>query len=162
MTFTSAGTEWTIKHEIKEVPFGMLLPKVVLTALCIVQGLIPFAYFQVIIQVFQKAKGSTLTAPFNQLNLNDHIFTAMNGVSISIPGFVNGASSAATPVVILLVVAAAFVIARLFRNSGGSTDREVPTWLCGYTDLNNLNRYRDRSMFSSLKKFLWWTGGNVK
>ena len=162
MTFTSAGTEWTIKHEVKEVPFGMLLPKVVLTALCIVQGLIPFVYFQVIIQVFQKAKGSILTGPFNQLNLNDNIFTAMNGISISIPGFANGAASAATPVVILLVVAAAFIIARLFRNSGGSTDREVPTWLCGYTDLNNLNRYRDRSMFSSLKKFLWWTGGNVK
>ena len=86
----------------------------------------------------------------------------MNGVSISIPGFVSGVSSAATPIVILLVVAAAFVIARLFRNSGGSVDREVPTWLCGYTDLNNLNRYRDRSMFSSLKNFLWWTGGNVK
>ena len=56
MTFTSAGSEWTIKHEVKEVPFGMLLPKVVLTALCIVQGLIPFVYFQAIILVFQKAK----------------------------------------------------------------------------------------------------------
>jgi len=161
MTFTSAGSEWTIKHEVKEVPFGMLFPKVVLTVLCIVQGLIPFVYFQAIIQVFQKAKGSTLTGPFNELNLSDTIFTSMSGVSINIPGF-QGLASAATPIVILLVVAAAFVIARLFRNSGGSTDREVQTWLCGYTDLNNLNRYRDRSMFSSLKKFLWWTGGNVK
>ncbi len=161
MTFTSAGTEWTIKHEIKEVPLGMLIPKVVLTVLCIVQGLIPFVYFQAIIQVFQKTSGSTLTGPFNQLNLNEHVFSSMNGISINIPGF-QGLASAATPIVILIVVAVAFIIARLLRNSAGSTDREVPTWLCGYTDLNNLNRYPDRSMFSALKNFLWWTGGNVK
>lgn len=162
MTFTSSGTEWTIKKDIKEVPFGMLLPKIVLTALCVIQGLIPFVYFQAIIRVFQKAGGSTLTAPFNEIGLNDHIFTAMNGVSISVPGVQGIVSSAAVPAVILIVVAAAFIIARLFRNSGGSTDREVPTWLCGYTDLNNSNRYPDRSMFSALKNFLWWTGGNVK
>ncbi len=162
MTFTSTGSEWTINKEIKEVPFMMLLPKVILTIICIVQGLLPFVYYNVIVQVFTKAGGSTLTGAFKEMNLNNHIFSTMNGVSLSVPGIEGVVSSTAVPVVILLVVAAAFIIARLFRSSGGAEEREAPTWLCGYVELNNLNRYPDRSMFSSLKDFLWWTGGNVK
>lgn len=162
MTFTSTGTEWTIKKDIKEVPFMMLLPKVVLTALCIIQGLLPFVYYNVIIEVFRNSSISTLTTAFRDAELNNHIFSSMNGITVSVPGMSGLVSSAAVPVVILIVVVAAFVIAKLFKNSGGSEEREAPTWLCGYAELNNLNRYPDRSMFASLKNFFWWTGGNVK
>ncbi|HRU65739.1 MAG TPA: proton-conducting transporter membrane subunit, partial [Spirochaetota bacterium] len=48
MSFTSTGTEWTIGKDIKEVPAMMLIPKVILTLLCIVQGLLPFVYYNVI------------------------------------------------------------------------------------------------------------------
>lgn len=162
MTFTSTGTEWTVKKDIKEVPFMMLLPKVILTVLCIVQGLLPFVYYNVIIEVFRKSTVSTLSGAFKHADFNNYIFSTMNGVSFTVPGLQGVASSAAVPAVVLLVVAAAFVIARLFRDSGGAEERQAPTWLCGYAELDNLNRYPDRSMFSSLKGFFWWTGGNVK
>jgi len=162
MAFTSTGTEWNIDKEIKEVPFMMLLPKVVLTILCIVQGLLPFVYYNVIIEVFRKSGWSSLTGAFRETDLNAHIFSTMNGVSFSVPGMSGIISSAAVPAVILLIVAAAFVLARLLRSSGGAEERESTTWLCGYAELNNLTRYPDRSMFSSLRDFLWWTGGNVK
>lgn len=162
MTFTSSGTEWTVGKEIKESPFTMLLSKGVLTLMCIIQGLIPFVYFNAIITVFQKAKGSSLHGLFNSVKLSDHISTAMNGVSVNVPGMQGIVSATAVPVVILIVVAAAFVLAWFLRKSGGSTEREVDTWLGGYAGLNDLTRYKDRSMFASLKKLLWWTGGNVK
>ena len=162
MTFTSSGTEWTVEKEIKESPFTMLLPKGVLTLVCIIQGLIPFVYFNAIITVFQKAKGSSIYGAFNDVKFSDHISTTMNGISVNVPGIDGIVSATAVPAVILIVVAAAFLMSWFFRKSGGSTEREAETWLGGYTGLTDLNRYRDRSMFSSLKKLLWWTGGNVK
>ncbi len=112
--------------------------------------------------MFRNSSISTLTTAFRDAELNNHIFSSMNGITVSVPGMSGLVSSAAVPVVILIVVVAAFVIAKLFKNSGGSEEREAPTWLCGYAELNNLNRYPDRSMFASLKNFFWWTGGNVK
>jgi formate hydrogenlyase subunit 3/multisubunit Na+/H+ antiporter MnhD subunit len=162
MSFTSTGTEWTIGKDIKEVPAMMLIPKVILTLLCIVQGLLPFVYYNVIITVFNNASRSTLTAAFENTKLSEHIFSSMNGVAFSVPGVAGIVSSAAVPAVILVVVLIALALAKLLRDSGDSKEREVPTWLCGYAELNNLNRYPDKSMFSSLKDFLWWTGGNVK
>ncbi|MFA5518189.1 MAG: proton-conducting transporter membrane subunit [Spirochaetota bacterium] len=162
MTFTSSGTEWAVEKEIKESPFTMLLPKGVLTLLCIIQGLIPFVYFSAIITVFQKAKGSSLYGLFNSVKFSDYIATSMNGVSVNVPGVQGVVSSTAVPAVILVVVAVAFAIAWFIRKSGGSTEREADTWLGGYAHLNNLTRYKDRSMFAALKKLLWWTGGNVK
>ncbi|HPD77956.1 MAG TPA: proton-conducting transporter membrane subunit, partial [Spirochaetota bacterium] len=162
MSFTSTGTEWTIGKDIKEVPAMMLIPKVILTLLCIVQGLLPFVYYNVIITVFNNASRSTLTPAFENLKLSEHIFSSMNGVAFSVPGVAGIVSSAAVPAVILVVVLIALALAKMLRDSGDSKEREVPTWLCGYAELNNLNRYPDKSMFSSLKDFLWWTGGNVK
>jgi len=162
MTFTSSGTEWTVDKEIKESPFTMLLPKGVLTLLCIIQGLIPFVYFNAIITVFQKSKGSSIYEAFNSVKISEHISATMNGVSVNVPGMQGIVSSTAVPAVIFIVVAAAFLLSWFFRKSGGSTEREAETWLGGYTGLTDLHRYRDRSMFASLKKLLWWTGGNVK
>jgi hydrogenase-4 component B len=162
MTFTSSGTEWTVDKKIKEVPAGMLLPKFILAGLCIIQGLIPFFYFQTIIGLFKNSRGSIFHAAFNASEFNDYILSGMMGVKVSVPGLKSIVQSAAVPAVLLIVIAAAFLFAYLLRRSGGSKEKESTTWLCGYQDLNNLNRYRDRNMFSSLKKLLWWTGGNVK
>ncbi len=162
MTFTSSGSEWSFDEEIKEAPWGMLLPKLVLTALCIVQGLIPYFYFSTIISIFQNSGGSMLSAAFANVRLQDYIFSSLMGVSLRIPGLQSGIAAAAFPAVVLIVFAAAFVLARLIRNSAGSKERQAPTWLCGYQDLHDKTRYRDRSMFAAFKNALWWTGGNVK
>ncbi len=161
MTFTSAGAEWGVGKEVKEVPAGMLVPKLLLTALCLLQGLIPFFYFQTIIGIFAGSGGSAVSAAFRNLSVQDHVFNSAMGVSVSIPGL-SSVSSIAAPAVLLAVFAAAFVIVALLRRAGGSKEREVPTWLCGYQDLHDKTRYRDKSMFAALKNLLYWTGGNVK
>ena len=161
MTFTSAGAEWGVGKEVREVPAGMLIPKLFLTALCLLQGLIPFFYFQTIIGIFAGSGGSLISAAFRNLNVQGHVFNSAMGVSVGIPGL-SAVSSIAVPAVLLAVFAAAFVVVAFLRKSGGSKEREVPTWLCGYQDLHDKNRYRDKSMFAALKNLLYWTGGNVK
>ncbi|TAL32200.1 MAG: hypothetical protein EPN93_16420 [Spirochaetes bacterium] len=161
MTFTSAGTEWTIEKEVKEVPAGMILPKVILGALCILQGVIPFFYFNTIITMFQNSGGSMLSAAFRNMDLDKHVFNTAMGVTFEVPGLTSAASMA-VPLVVLAIFAIAGCVAWLLTRSGGNTTREVDTWLCGYQTLNNRNRYMDSSMFSALKLMFWWTGGNVK
>jgi len=160
MSFTASGTEWNGEKEVKEVPGLMLLPKLVLTGLCILQGLIPFFYFNMIIGIFQKSKESIMYHAFNTFDFSAYLSTSMMGVGLK--GMNGAALTMAVPVVVLLIFAAAFIVARTLRNSGGSEERVQPTWLCGYQDLNNINRYRDSSMFTALKDLLWWTGGNPR
>ncbi len=161
MTYTSAGSEWNAEHEVKEVPVGMLLPKLVLAALCVIQGLLPFFYFKAIIGIFQNSKGSIVHAAFNNMNLNERVTTSMMGVSVNLPGM-SAVSSVAVPAVVLIVLIAAILFAWWLKNSAGSKDRITDTWLCGYRSLGDDNRYRNRNVFAALKSVLWWTGGNVK
>jgi len=162
MTFTSSGSEWGVKKDVKEVTAGMLLPKLVLGALCISQGLLPFFYYETIIGVFAKSGGSVLQSSFADPGLFNGIGNASMGVSVWAPGAGDVASAMATPAVILAVVAAALLLAWLLRRSGGSAERTAPAWLGGYQDLHDKTRYRNRSMFSALKNALKWTGGNVE
>ena len=160
MTFTSAGAEWIKDRDIKEVPKSMLAPKMILTALCLIQGLLPFFYYTVIAGVLTSSPGPVLSEKFMALDPMSHISSkGMLGVSLSIDGMV---ASAAVPLMILLVLALIMGAVTLFRRSGGSSERTAPTWLCGYQDLNRTNVYIDRNMFAAVRKMFKWTGGNVK
>jgi formate hydrogenlyase subunit 3/multisubunit Na+/H+ antiporter MnhD subunit len=160
MTYTSSGAQWAIEKEVKEVPATMILPKVVLTLLCVVQGLIPFFYYNTIIKIFSDSRGSIVHQTFRNFDFAGYLESTAMGVSLK--GMTGVTASVAVPMILLVVFAIAFVIAWALRRSAGSTERTAETWLCGYQDLHNLTRYRDSSMFSSLKNFLWWTGGKVK
>jgi formate hydrogenlyase subunit 3/multisubunit Na+/H+ antiporter MnhD subunit len=162
MTFTSSGVEWNVKKEIKEVPWTMLLPKVILAILCLVQGLLPFIYFETFIGIFKNSAGSSLQAVFGDVSLDNYIVNSAMGVSVTVPGLEGAVSSVAVPLVVLIILAAAYLFAWLLRKSGGAEEKEVPTWLCGYQDLNNNNRYVAHNMYSAFKKAVKWTGGNVK
>jgi len=162
MTFTSTGSQWNTKKDVKEVSPMMLFPKLVLGALCIIQGVLPFFYYQTIITVFQKAPGSIIHGAFNSPELAERISGSVMGVKLLVPGADGFTSAAAVPAVLVLVLAAAFLLSWLLKGSGGSTERTADAWLCGYQDLHDLTRYRNRSMFSALKKALKWTGGNVQ
>ncbi len=161
MTFTSTGTEWSLATKPKEVPATMIVPKAILALLCIVQGLLPFFYFQVIIDMIRKSPGSIAAALFQDLKAGADLSSGMMGVSVQVPGM-GYLASTAVPLVILAVAAGALVFAWLLRSSSGAEEKQAPTWLCGYQELNDLNRYRDRNMFAALKGFFRWTGGNVK
>lgn len=162
MTFTSAGAEWNVGKEVKEVPAGMIAPKLVLAALCIVQGLLPYVYFKAIITAFQNSGGSLLSSAFRTVGLDKVVFNTGMGVTVEIPGLAPVVSAAAVPLAVLAVFAAALGFALWLARSAGSTERVAETWLCGYQLLNNRNRYMDSSLFATLKLMFWWTGGNVK
>ena len=160
MTFAASGSEWTCKEEVKEVSGIMLAPKVVLTLLCIVQGVIPFFYYTTIIDIFRTSHGSVFYETFRHFNFAQYIDAPFMGISVA--GAPGVSASIAVPFVMIILFAGAFIIAKALRGSGGSEEREAETWLCGYQDLHNMNRYKDSSMFAALKNYLWWTGGNVK
>jgi hypothetical protein len=162
MTFTSSGSEWNITKKIKEVPTGMLVPKFILGALCLIQGLLPFVYYSFFISILQNSEGSIMALMLKGTNIKQMISSSFAGVVISMPGLGGRPLAAAIPLLIGIVLVFAAVMAVLFRRSGGSTERKADIWLCGYQDLNDLNRYRSASMYSALKKVLWWAGGNVK
>jgi formate hydrogenlyase subunit 3/multisubunit Na+/H+ antiporter MnhD subunit len=162
MTFTSIGHEWNAKaSEVKEVPAQMLIPKFILAALCIIQGVLPFFYFETIIGIFKASKDSIVHTFFNSVALNNMVFDNAMGVQVQLPGSSVLVSAIAVPAVLVAIFAVIFIIVSLFRKSGGSVDRKAEVWLCGYQDLNDKTRYRSTSMYSSFKNFLKWTGGNT-
>ncbi len=162
MTFTSTGHEWNTKKEVKEVPVLMLFPKFILAALCIIQGLLPFLYFETIISIFKNSGHSIVTNLFRGMQVNNSIVESAMGVQINLPGAGISVSSIAVPAMLLAVFAIAFVIAYLFKKSAGSVERTAPVWMCGYQELNETTRYKASSMYHAFKHFMWWTGGNVK
>jgi hypothetical protein len=100
-------------------------------------------------------------ASFNELSAHNAVFTSAMGVTINVPGM-QYANAIAVPLVVIIIVIIGFTVAYILKKSAGSQEKVMPTWLCGYQDLNNNNRYKDRHMFAALKSMLWWTGGNVK
>ena len=162
MTFASSGAEWSVRRPIKEVPATMLIPKVLLAALCLVQGLFPVFFFRTFIGIFKNAEGSILRPVFSGPALDGLVANPVMGVSVTVPGMGGAASATAVPLVVLAVLAAGFLLAGLLRRSGGSEAKVVPTWLCGYQDLNDRNRYPAHHLYAAFKKALKWTGGNVK
>jgi hydrogenase-4 component B len=161
MTFTSAGTEWTVAHPVREVPSTMLLPKVVLGLLCLLQGFIPVVYYQTFIGIYRNSAGSSVHGAFVATPFERLIQAPALGVQVFLPG---GAEPAygAVPLIVLAILGLGVLLAWGLRRSAGARSREVPTWLCGYQDLNNNNRYIDRNLFAAVKSALRWTGGNVK
>ena len=161
-TFASSGSEWNTTRKVREVPALMLIPKVILALLCVVQGLFPFLYYRAAIGMFGNATGSSLETLFGGVTVGDSVVNSALGVSVAVPGTGGAVVAVAAPLVVLAVLAAAGVFAWLLRKSGGSESRVAPTWLCGYQELNNDNRYTAQNMYAAFKKSLRWTGGNVK
>ncbi len=162
MTFTSSGHEWNTTEPVKEVPVLMLLPKVVLAVLCLVQGLIPFMYFSVIVNIFKTSNHSIVTKLFGGMYLNGSVIESAMGVQVNLPGTGMFISSMAVPAFLVAVFAVMFIAAYLLKKSAGSKQRTAPVWMCGYKELDNTTRYKSKSMYHAFKHIVWWTGGNVK
>ena len=60
MAFTSAGSEWNVGKPIREVPASMLAPKIVLTAVALVQGLFPVLSVSLILAALRSSEGFLL------------------------------------------------------------------------------------------------------
>ena len=160
MSFASSGVEWTVPKQVREVPATMLIPKIILAILCLVQGLLPILYYQTFIGIFKNSQGPAFIAYIKDFAFESRFVDTVMGVSVRSMSDV--ISAVAVPVVVLIIVVVAMIFAWLLRRSGGAEEKVAPTWLCGYQDLNNKNRYAAHNMYAVFKKALWWTGGNVK
>lgn len=139
LAFTASGAEETARKQIREVPLPMLLPEIILGILVILQGLAPSLFLGGVSSAAERAAG----------------LAAVPGIGEAAAGHF----SALTPLLILGLLVVAILAAALLRRSAGSKTRTVPTWLCGYQQLDGKNRYVDRGMFAALKHFFRWTGG---
>jgi formate hydrogenlyase subunit 3/multisubunit Na+/H+ antiporter MnhD subunit len=156
MAFTSAGAEWNVGKPIREVPASMLAPKIVLTVVALVQGLFPVLSVGLVISALQRSEGFLLA---NAVAASaGPVSTSALGVSLR---GLNGLplNAAAAPLIVLLVLGLGLAIGALLRKAGGAPEVEAPTWLCGYQDLGDANRYRDRSMFAGLRGLFKFAGG---
>ncbi|MGC8892120.1 MAG: complex I subunit 5 family protein [Candidatus Saccharicenans sp.] len=152
LTFTSAGANWKLNRKAREVPAPMLGAGIFLALVCLSQAFLPMAYVKLISQGLSLSPGFLL-ADGHQSYLSGHLFDLNIFDSQKM-------LAAVSPLVVLLLMIALIILSRVLRQSAGATEIEVPAWLCGYQDLNQDNVYADRNMFSDLKKFFWWTGGN--
>lgn len=156
MAFTSAGSEWNVAREVREVPASMLAPKLVLAAICIAQGLFPAAFYGLVLAVLRRSEGFLLADALSPAE--GSLSVGLAGVRLG--GFAGAAArSAFAPLLILLVLGLALGLGALLRRSAGSKEVPAATWLCGYQDLNDANRYADRSMFAGLRSLFRWAGG---
>jgi hydrogenase-4 component B len=159
MTFTSVGAEWSSSKDIHEVSNIMLAPKLILALVCLVQGFFPWLFVQLFTRVLASTEGvlhHSLGSATLQASLAQHAagirFIESTGVDIAF----------SLPLIMLAMLGVALLIARWLRKAGGAQERTAPVWLCGYQLQNNANRYRSSHIFAAFKKFMHWTGGNVR
>ncbi|MDH7492903.1 MAG: proton-conducting transporter membrane subunit [Candidatus Saccharicenans sp.] len=152
LAFTSAGANWKLNRKVREVPAPMLGAGIFLALVCLSQAFLPMAYVRLIGLSMSRSQGFML-ADAGQSYLSGSLFNLKIFAGQQL-------LAAVSPLIILVLIVALIILARAFRQSAGTVEVPVPTWLCGYQDLNRDNVYADRNMFSDLRKFFWWTGGN--
>ncbi|TJZ74208.1 proton-conducting transporter transmembrane domain-containing protein [Chitiniphilus eburneus] len=158
MTFTSVGVEWNEKNDIHEVSASMLAPKLLLAAVCLVQGLFPFLFVQLFGRVLATSE-SAMTRVLGTPEMLSSLAQSYAGVTFRL-----GDSPVAfsLPLVMIAMLVVALLFALWLRKAGGAEERTAPVWLCGYQTLNSANRYLSSHIFDAFKKFTKWTGGNVR
>ena len=156
MAFTSAGSEWNVGRTVREVPVSMLAPKIALAAVALAQGLFPVLSVGLVLAALRRSEGFLLAG--DVAAAGGPVVASAGGVSLTgLTGL--PLNAAAAPLVVLLVLGLGLALGSLLRRSGGSKEVEAPTWLCGYQDLNDANRYADRSMFAALRGLFKFAGG---
>ncbi|HRV07633.1 MAG TPA: proton-conducting transporter membrane subunit [Acidobacteriota bacterium] len=156
MGFASAGVEWYAEKPVREVPQSMLLPKILLAAVCLVQGLFPGLWYGLALRVWEFSPGSVAPAgvvPWDSAGVAGLVGLTAEG---------EGVAWAVSASWVLLLLITGFVLASWLRRSAGAETREAPTWLGGYQQLNQNNRYLDRGLFSAFRDLMRWTGGEPR
>jgi len=158
MTFTSVGVQWNEKSDIHEVSKIMLAPKLLLAAICLVQGFFPWLFVQLFARVLATSEG-VLTHTLGTPQIFSSLSQSYSGISFSAHGT---AVAFSLPLIMIAMLGVALLFALWLRKAGGAETRTAPVWLCGYQVQNNMNRYRSSHIFDAFKKFMKWTGGNVR
>jgi formate hydrogenlyase subunit 3/multisubunit Na+/H+ antiporter MnhD subunit len=156
MAFTSSGSEWNVRKTIREVPASMLVPKLVLTAVALVQGFFPVLSIGLVRTALGRSEGFFLADML--AGSGSPLSASAGGVRLAVFGGRTFAAAAA-PLIVLLLLGLGLAFGALLRRSAGSKEVEAPTWLCGYQSLNDANRYADRGMFAALRGLFKFAGG---
>lgn len=156
MAFTSVGSEWNVGRPVREAPASMLAPLLALAAICLVQGLFPALSVGLVRAALERSEGfllaGALAPPAGPVSSGT--------LGLGLPGLGGPfAAAAAAPLAVALLVGLGLGLGALLRRAGGSRTVEAPTWLCGYQDLGDANRYTDRSMFAGLRALFKFAGG---
>lgn len=163
MTFTSEGTQETQNAQVSEVPATLIAPKIFLGIICLAQGFLPWVFLGLYQRVLATSPNAFIHNYFTGTTASSVLTTKHGGVVIDL-SLIGGQTHAAfaMPLIILAMFALALALAYVIRKLGGSKARTVPVWLCGYQTMNEMNSYRSRHVFAAFKKFMAWTGADVK
>lgn len=163
MIFTSSGVEWGEQKPVREVGGVMLAPMLVLAAICLLQGFFPWLSVSLLLHVFAAAEGSIAQSLFADPATQALLVQSWSGLRVDLSP-VGGGSIAAVgmPLALLGILALAVVFAAWLRRSGGAETRSAPVWLCGYQTHNADNSYVSSHIYAAFRKFMKWTGGNVR
>lgn len=159
MTFTSSGSQPHADGEVREVGASMLLPKGILAAICIVQGVLPWMFLAVICRALGLAEGSAVSHLFTDPGLSSRLAAFGPGLAVSVDGS-GRAAAMVVPIVVLAALAAALLVAGWLRRAGGATHRADEPWMCGYQQLNDANRYPSSHLFDAFRRVTRWTGAD--
>jgi formate hydrogenlyase subunit 3/multisubunit Na+/H+ antiporter MnhD subunit len=163
MIFTSSGVEWGEKKHVREVGGLMLVPMLVLAAICLIQGFFPWLSVSLLLNVFAGAEGSIAQSLFADPATQAVLAQSWSGLRIDLSQQGGGSAAAVgMPLVLLGILVLAVLFAAWLRKSGGSQTRSAPVWLCGYQTHNADNSYVSSHIYAAFKKFMKWTGGNVR
>jgi hydrogenase-4 component B len=161
LSFTASGIEWSRKERVSEVGVLMLLPMSLLAVLCLAQGLFPGFFVSLFIRVFALSEGSLVQTLFADPATHTLLAWSWSGVSLTLaPG--SHPVAFVMPLVLLAMFCVAGLVGAWLRRAGGAEQREAPVWLCGYQTLNGTNSYTSSHVYAAFKRFMWWTGGNVR
>jgi formate hydrogenlyase subunit 3/multisubunit Na+/H+ antiporter MnhD subunit len=160
MAFTGAAADRPVKTGVREVPASMLVPKLILAAVCLAQGFFPFLFIGLIAQALRSSAGFALSGAFDPAALGGTLSVSLFGLRLT-DLFGPGLNAATSPLLVLGLLTAALLFAVLLRRSAGSKETAVPVWLCGYAGLDAKTRFTDRGLFAALKDLFRWTGGRT-
>jgi hydrogenase-4 component B len=150
LTRRSSGVVAAAAGRTLEMPFSMLLPQLLLAALCILLGLVPSLAAQAGAAVLAGSPGG--------------LGSALGGVDFAAAGAATGLSvlggaAILRPLLVLLVLGVLFLLARAVGHLGGAPRRATPPWLCGYAEESDLHRYSTHDLYGEVKGAFRVLGG---
>jgi formate hydrogenlyase subunit 3/multisubunit Na+/H+ antiporter MnhD subunit len=162
MTFASSPAREHGARPVREVPWTMLVPKAALALFCVAQGLFPWLGCRMLLAALRNSEGSAVASMLGEAGAGPLLEGRLLGIQVAGLGAGQGAAAVAVPLVVLAVLGAGFALAWLLRRCGGSRPKVAPTWLCGYQQPDDRNRYAAHGMYAAFRRAVWWTGGNPR
>jgi formate hydrogenlyase subunit 3/multisubunit Na+/H+ antiporter MnhD subunit len=160
MTFTSAGSEWHARHEVREVGATMLVPTTVLAGLCFVQGVFPWVFFTIICRALCDGQGSAVSRLFSDPRLFSHVAALGAGFTVNFDSPAR-VGAVMMPLVLVVALVVTVLFAGWLRRAGGAQGRRDSPWMCGYQQLNDRNRYPSSNLYAAFKRVVRWTGADT-